>query len=1097
MAVPSSQNALVLPGNLRFSSGGVPVADLTGSVVKSLDTSTGAIVYQDVDGNEQSGTIALVDVFDARNPANLPAIATDGTDDEKIGISREGIYIVDIEHTSDTSASVGSWVRFELDDGRTNDLEFIANYRGTHTADAAVTHAQNGNYYFNVTDHRWRFHSGGHWRDMTSSDTGWVTQFIGQYATRQDALDHAESHGITAGSDFTAYIEGPRTSGSDSEEGMWDGKVLTFATTAGTQRRWALIGANISTAQIQDGAVTLPKLGDDVVLAELFDARDPANLPAIASDGSDDQKVGIGRQGVWVVEITHTAGTNATVDSWERYTSSDTSFRVAHYGDVAVASPVDEDFYWNYTSQRWRYYDTDHWRDMRSTDPGWLLNFIGQFDIRQHALNNAAGHGITAGGDFVAFIEGPTGERGLFAGRSLTLATDGVEHRGWHVVGSNINEADIQDGAVTRTKLSAEAARPTVPERDATITYGIGEQVRTDQGEVYISLADDNTAELSDDTQWGHLSFGKTGTVFLPDLYVTTDSETRYTSDATGQYQGNAYQVKHDVEINEITVMFHPHATVNLFIYCFILERQAGSDRFLFVPENTTRRRSHHIDSVAANQDHTLTLDMSNDPFRLSRDEYFGVAIGVSGHSTFHNWVRWTYNRHNPTANFDPWTYQEAMRGTSPLHVDQATWNEPYTSSGLWLEIDYGLSLDAQAVVDVHGNDEHVTGVAGSVDTSGNMTLTLSRALGENLASSVDLAIGPQVTSDERTAGTATSIRRYSPADVATMVTAHAPTPGMQSGISVASESHVLYRYEVPGWTAVAPTGTWGDSGFTGLGTDPTAGWVTDVGTHTLPSGDVTWYATATSSYANGAWTTGTWVMRPGGSAFRQQYSADSVAWHDTFNSSTDLWTRLRQADGTWGPAIPLTREASLSWRDLTGWKFPFYNGWTATPRRFSVTEFDLNDYHNILVQGYFFSGWSGGGQAGVYAGQEALLPYGLTNLRRTANSDDDWSHYQTIEYNFADTDWTDDTVEAALRRTRAYRVILDTRNGMNVQLGNSEVAAADVDNERHTFLLGLESVNDSGGNDFASRVRALRIGFPHGGGTVGYQYTAMRLMGR
>ena len=36
MAVPASTNAVVLPGNLRFSSGGMPVDDLTGVFVKNV-----------------------------------------------------------------------------------------------------------------------------------------------------------------------------------------------------------------------------------------------------------------------------------------------------------------------------------------------------------------------------------------------------------------------------------------------------------------------------------------------------------------------------------------------------------------------------------------------------------------------------------------------------------------------------------------------------------------------------------------------------------------------------------------------------------------------------------------------------------------------------------------------------------------------------------------------------------------------------------------------------------------------------------------------------------------------------------------------------
>ena len=86
MATPSAHTAATLPGNLRFSDGGMSVADLTGAVVKSAtpsgDSTSLAIVFQDSTGAEITTTwtppgggagISLEDARDA-----VGAIITSG-----------------------------------------------------------------------------------------------------------------------------------------------------------------------------------------------------------------------------------------------------------------------------------------------------------------------------------------------------------------------------------------------------------------------------------------------------------------------------------------------------------------------------------------------------------------------------------------------------------------------------------------------------------------------------------------------------------------------------------------------------------------------------------------------------------------------------------------------------------------------------------------------------------------------------------------------------------------------------------------------------------------------------------------------------------
>ena len=72
MATPSSANALVLPGNLRFSAGGLPVTDLTGAIVKSITTG-GLATVQLADGTE--GTVQLTADTDVGATIRYPNVS--------------------------------------------------------------------------------------------------------------------------------------------------------------------------------------------------------------------------------------------------------------------------------------------------------------------------------------------------------------------------------------------------------------------------------------------------------------------------------------------------------------------------------------------------------------------------------------------------------------------------------------------------------------------------------------------------------------------------------------------------------------------------------------------------------------------------------------------------------------------------------------------------------------------------------------------------------------------------------------------------------------------------------------------------------------
>ena len=150
-------------------------------------------------------TINVAEHFDARD-GRLPAIASNGNDDEKVGIANGGTYRVIIDPIPASDATADSWASF-----------VNANYLGEFDDDDDVTSPQIEHFYWSIRRRHLRIymlivegsglapHLVERFVTFEPGETNYPPNFIGGYDTRQDALDAAEYHGIEVGENFTAF----------------------------------------------------------------------------------------------------------------------------------------------------------------------------------------------------------------------------------------------------------------------------------------------------------------------------------------------------------------------------------------------------------------------------------------------------------------------------------------------------------------------------------------------------------------------------------------------------------------------------------------------------------------------------------------------------------------------------------------------------------------------------------------------------------------------------------------------------------------------------------------------------------------------------
>ena len=181
-------------------------------------------------------------IFDARD--GLPTLANDGSDDNRIGVTNDGVYIVDVDPIAATDPTADSWADYTATD-----------YEGAFAADPTI---DTGHWYANYIRRTFReFQS-------TNFGLGWIphdapTSFIGWYDSRQDALDHAAERGVASGGDFVAFT------GVDSDPAVETATNFTPATLSRIQRNWVFItvgaGGSASLSDATPDALTPDQAG--------------------------------------------------------------------------------------------------------------------------------------------------------------------------------------------------------------------------------------------------------------------------------------------------------------------------------------------------------------------------------------------------------------------------------------------------------------------------------------------------------------------------------------------------------------------------------------------------------------------------------------------------------------------------------------------------------------------------------------------------------------------------------------------------------------------------------------------------------------------
>ena len=199
----------------------------------------------------------------------------------------------------------------------------------------------------------------------------------------------------------------------------------------------------------------------------VFDARN--GLPTLANDGSDDNRIGVTNDGVYIVDVDPISATNPTADSWADYAGTD-------YEGAFAADPTIDTGHWyaNYVRRTFREFESTNF------GLGWIphdapIGFIGWYDSRQDALNHAAERGVASGGDFTAFT-GTSGTPKVETATNFTPATSARIQRNWVFVpvgagdGTKADtdlqniDTDLTDGekSTVRTRIGAIGAGDTV-----------------------------------------------------------------------------------------------------------------------------------------------------------------------------------------------------------------------------------------------------------------------------------------------------------------------------------------------------------------------------------------------------------------------------------------------------------------------------------------------------------------------------------------------------------------------------------------------------------------------------------------------------------
>ena len=242
----------------------------------------------------------------------------------------------------------------------------------------------------------------------------------------------------------------------------------------------------------------------------IFNARD--GLPDLANDGSDDNRIGVVNDGVYIVDVDPINATDPTADSWADYTAT------GYEGAFAADPTIDTgEWYANYVRRTFREFQSTNF------GLGWIPHaapddFIGWYQSRQDALDHAAERGVASGEDFVAFT-GAGADPKVETATNFTPASSARIQRNWVFVPVSANDGTKADADLGNIALD-------VTHRvSARTELGLGTAATRDTGE-----AQNNVPILDAD---GKLADGVVPDSFAEDNYVDTLAATIAGNDVT------------------------------------------------------------------------------------------------------------------------------------------------------------------------------------------------------------------------------------------------------------------------------------------------------------------------------------------------------------------------------------------------------------------------------------------------------------------------------------------------------------------------------------------------------------------------------------
>ena len=189
-------------------------------------------------------TAAEIDIIEARD-GNLPALASDGTDDRQIAVANDGLHFVRLVPEAATPATVGTWTSYTFNKSNPTRV-----YIGVVSTGDDPTSGTVGDFNYNSIFRRFRIYRAAgtwawfndHWEDLSDEDTAWPVRFVGHHASRAEAAAYAASSGIKTGQTFVAFTGSEIETASQFDAG----------TSARFSRHWRFLPVGVAGAAATD-----------------------------------------------------------------------------------------------------------------------------------------------------------------------------------------------------------------------------------------------------------------------------------------------------------------------------------------------------------------------------------------------------------------------------------------------------------------------------------------------------------------------------------------------------------------------------------------------------------------------------------------------------------------------------------------------------------------------------------------------------------------------------------------------------------------------------------------------------------------------------